>query len=164
MSKRKPTARRAAAMVLAVIAAACVPDGARLGQTLPDCGYRGPMDAPDIELYEHPVIREGGPFVGITTERYDRPGLAKEAGAHYQGYSLLNCQTFAIAKIEGDASLDRLNGKTLLERLADLRAEGRLTRTGQFQRLSRERNWTLIEGEVDPQNGRARCACEVLAR
>lgn len=151
------------AVLALIILAGCGTTPAKLGETLTDCGYRGPMDDPDTELFEHPVIREGGPFVGITTERYDRPGLSKESGGHYQGYSLLNCRTGTISKIEGDALSDRLSGKTLLERIAELRAEGRLTRTGQLQRLSDERNWTLREGKVDPQNGRARCACELLA-
>lgn len=67
-------------------------------------------------------------------------------------------------EIQGYASADRLTGKTLLERIAELRAEGRLTRTGQLQRLSGEENWTLLEGKVNPQNDRARCACELLER
>lgn len=151
------------ALVLLFVAA-CGTSSVDQGQTLPDCGYRGPMDDPDTELFEHPVIREGGFFVGITTERYDRPGAKKEPGVHYQGYSLLNCKTGAISKIEGDASMDQLSGKTLLQRISELRAEGRLTRTGQLQRLSDERLWTVREGKVDPQNGRARCACELLTR
>lgn len=153
------------AVVLALIVlVSCAPEPPKLGKTLPDCGYRGPTDASDTELFEHPVIREGGSFVGITTERYDRPGAAKEPGPHYQGYSLLNCETGAISKIEGDAMMDTLTGKTLLERIAELRAEGRLTRTGQLQRLSGERHWNLLEGRLDPQNGRARCACELIGR
>ena len=154
---------RTVVLTLAVLAG-CASEPPKLGKTLPDCGYRGPMDAPDTELFEHPVVREGGYFVGITTERYDRPGSVKESGVHYQGYSLLNCKTGAISKIEGDAGMDALTGKTLLERIAELRAEGRLTRTGQLQRLSGERHWTLREGKVDPQNGRARCACELLTK
>lgn len=147
-----------------ILLAGCTSASTELGETLPDCGYRGPTALPDTELFEHPVIREGGPFVGITTESYDRPGANKEPGPHSQNYSLLNCQTGAISKIQGDATADRLTGKTLLERIAELRAEGRLTRTGQLERLSRDRAWTLIEGKVDPQNGRARCACELLVR
>lgn len=150
-------------LLVSILLAVCTTASADLGVTLSDCGYRGPMDDPNVELFEHPVVREGGPFVGITTERYDRPGLQKEPGVHYQSYSLLNCTTGAISKIEADASMDRLSGKTLLERIADLRAEGRLTRTGQLELLSHERWWTLIEGKVNPQNGRARCACALLA-
>lgn len=145
-----------------VLLAACTIASTDLGETLSDCGYRGPLDDPTAELFEHPVVREGGPFVGIATERYDRPSLQKEPGVHYQGYSLLNCKTGTISKIEADASIDRLSGKTMLERVADLRAEGRLTRTGQLERLSHERMWNLMEGKVDPQNGRARCACALL--
>ncbi len=145
-----------------IVMAGCTTASADLGKALPDCGYRGPMDAPGVELFEHPVIREGGSFVGITTERYDRPRADNAPSYHYQSYSLLNCQSGAISKIEGDAVADRLTGKTLLERIDELRAEQRLTRTGQLQRMSRERAWTLIEGKVDPQNGRARCACELL--
>lgn len=152
------------ALLTLVVVTGCTTSSGNLGRTLPDCGFRGPTALPDTELFEHPVIRESGHFVGITTERYDRPGADKEPGPHYQSYSLLDCRSGAISKIEGDAQMDRLTGKTLLERIAELRAEQRLTRTGQLQRLSRERGWTLLEGRVDPQNGRARCACDLLVR
>lgn len=152
------------AFLTLLVVTGCTTSVGDLGQTLPDCGFRGPTALPDTELFEHPVIHEGANLVGVTTERYDRRGVAKEPGPHYQSYSVLDCRSGAIAKIEGDAQIDRLTGKTLLERIAELRAEQRLTRTGQLQRLSRERGWTLTEGRVDPQNGRVRCACELLDR
>ena len=79
---------RTVVLTLAVLAG-CASEPPKLGKTLPDCSYRGPMDAPDTELFEHPVIREGGSFVGITTERYDRPGAAKEPGPHRSAWQCL---------------------------------------------------------------------------
>lgn len=144
------------ALTALVLMAGCVPEANTfVGQTLPNCGYRGP--GPDqSSRIEHPVTKEGGSFVGIATEY---------VGSEYinsQRFSLLNCKTRQLTQIETGVLPPGSGIQTLFERIDILRREGRLTRTGQLERLSTENGWTYIEGSPRPENGRVKCACELV--
>ena len=147
--------RPSIALAALVLMAGCVPESnAPIGQTLPNCGYRGPGPDQSTRI-EHPVTKEGGPFVGIATEY---------VGSEYinsQRFSLLNCKTRQLTQVETGV-LHSSDMQTLFERIDILRREGRLTRTGQLERLSTENGWTYIEGSPRPENGRVKCACELV--
>lgn len=92
-------------------------------------------------------------------------GIATEyVGSEYinsQRFSLLNCKTRQLTQVETGV-LHSSDMQTLFERIDILRREGRLTRTGQLERLSTENGWTYIEGSPRPENGRVKCACELV--
>ena len=74
--------RPSIALAALVLMAGCVPESnAPIGQTLPNCGYRGPGPDQSTRI-EHPVTKEGGPFVGIAIE--------------YVGSEYINSQRFSL--------------------------------------------------------------------
>ena len=148
----------------AVALAACQPepevttvaDGFTV-RNLPNCGTErvGPLS-----LYrESPTTNEGNGYVGFATEEQNASGV------NYQRYSLVNCATRTLVKVEanlptaGSADVST----TLFQRVDRLRDRSRLANENLFEAAAREAGYDVTVG-VLPAIGtelaeRADCGC-----
>lgn len=155
------TTRMLAGLTLATLLAACVPvetppDG-RTTTSLPNCGKV--ESNPFASYKESPTSDEGAGFVGIATEENNATGRT------YQRYSLVNCVTKDLVKVEGEWQLgqETPNGPTGMDvaRLVeDLRQQERLTVSGRLAAASTDAGFKTTIARL-PKEGspRSNCAC-----
>ncbi len=148
-----------------LVLAACQPDEPKVtttadGFTVRELRSCGTERVGALSLYrESPVTNEGNGYVGFATEEQNATGV------NYQRYSLVNCATRTLVKVEstlpssGAADVDT----TLFQRVDRLRNNSRLANENLFEAAARENGYDVTTG-VLPAVGseaakRADCGC-----
>ena len=155
------TTRVLGSFVIAALLLGCVPaetptDG-RTTTSLPNCGKI--ESNPFASYKESPTTDEGAGFVGIATEENNATGRT------YQRYSLVNCATRDLVKVEGEWQLGEVTpngpeGINVAQLVDSLRNNGRLTVIGRLGADAKDRGFLVTSGRL-PQTGteRSDCAC-----
>lgn len=146
-------------LAICVWLAACATDGEKpLEQLLPDCGFKEAPNLVGNVRTEFPVIREGGPFVGIATQEW------QPEGSWSQRYTLLNCKTRDLWQVHGSGPsiIPPEKGESVFELVDHLRREGRLIQSGQLHRMSVREGLDYMSGKPRSEDGRVKCACDLI--
>lgn len=132
------------------------PDGFQVTK-LRSCGTerRG-----EFSLYrEAPVIDEGNGYVGFLTEEQNATGVNKSR------YTLLNCATRSVVKIESEVSVAGMQnvGETLSDRIDKLRRRSRLANEAILESEMKRTNYKVTTGTAGAVGAdgaeRADCGC-----